>query len=281
MGPVATEARRRPASTEAGEMSDSQEQAPNETEAGEAIEGLRDNWERLGEADPLWAVLTEPGKQGGRWSTSEFLETGRQEVDELLASLAAADISVELGSALDFGCGAGRLSQGLARHFQNVLGIDIAESMVATARRLNESGDQCQFQVNVSPTLDGIADEAFDLIYTSRVLQHIHPALVKGYLAEFARALRFGGVAVVQMPSRPANTLMGRGMRLLPESAARVARRAFQRSSGTMQMHSIPRESIEGLATRLGLHVARVMPDNSAGPHWESYRYVLTKPQIS
>lgn len=39
------------------------------------LELLRENWEVFGDQDPLWAILTDPSRRGGRWDLEEFLQT--------------------------------------------------------------------------------------------------------------------------------------------------------------------------------------------------------------
>ena len=43
-------------------------------------------------------------------------------------------------SALDFGCGIGRLSQALAEHFDQVYGVDISPKMIELARAAQSQG---------------------------------------------------------------------------------------------------------------------------------------------
>ena len=74
-----------------------------------ATDQVRKDWARLGDSDPLWAVLVRPGKKNGGWDERQFLDTGREEVEESLAHLAVLGVRLETGSAIDFGCGAGRL----------------------------------------------------------------------------------------------------------------------------------------------------------------------------
>ena len=49
---------------------------------------------------------------------------------------------VDNQSALDFGCGVGRLSHALADLFLNVTGIDVSPTMVAKANELNNNPDK-------------------------------------------------------------------------------------------------------------------------------------------
>ena len=109
---------------------------------------LKRNWEEFGRDDPLWAVLTEPTRKGGRWDPAEFFATGEGEIAELMADLDRLGIAVQRGRALDFGCGAGRLTQALAGQFERCDGVDIAASMVAEAERLNRQGDRVAYHVN-------------------------------------------------------------------------------------------------------------------------------------
>ena len=42
------------------------------------------DWEELAELDPLWAVLSDPRRAGGRWPIAEFFATGEGEVSDAL-----------------------------------------------------------------------------------------------------------------------------------------------------------------------------------------------------
>src|SRR3954454_19384309 len=104
------------------------------------LDELKRNWEALGEQDALWAILSVPEKRGGGWDLDAFFETGRREVADLMALAERLERPVARAAALDFGCGVGRVTQALAEHFETVTGVDVAESMVREARRLNRHG---------------------------------------------------------------------------------------------------------------------------------------------
>src|SRR5947199_285592 len=53
-----------------------------------SFEQVRADWTRLGAEDPLWAVLVEDGKRGGRWDVDDFLALGRADVDRARGTLA-------------------------------------------------------------------------------------------------------------------------------------------------------------------------------------------------
>jgi SAM-dependent methyltransferase len=166
------------------------------------LERHRHDWEELAAYDPLWAVLTQPGKRGGRWDREEFFATGEAEVAEVMEAAGSLGLPEERRQALDFGCGAGRLTRALAARFDRAVGIDISERMVETAAGLNADVPGCTFRVNASDDLAQFDDGTFDFVYSSIVLQHIPPGLIEGYVAELLRVTAPGGLLVFGLPDR-------------------------------------------------------------------------------
>ena len=96
------------------------------------------DWERLAEVDALWAVLTRPGRKGGRWDVDEFFATGEAEIAHVFSVAASLGRPARRGRAIDFGCGVGRLTRALGTRFESALGVDISAGMIdqrATAER--------------------------------------------------------------------------------------------------------------------------------------------------
>ena len=77
--------------------------------ATEQATSHRVNWEDLGALDPLFAILSEPGRQFGGWDIDEFLARGVEEVDAVLAAASRHGLPVTRARALE--C-PGRLSLG-------------------------------------------------------------------------------------------------------------------------------------------------------------------------
>ena len=161
---------------------------------------LQQHWDAFGEQDPLWAILTAPGKRGGGWDIDEFFVTGQRDVEEVLDTLSQRAIAIEPGRALDFGCGVGRLTQALAEHFESCDGVDVAASMIDRARELNRNADRVRFHHNGAPDLRLFGDGSFDLILALIVLQHMDQELMRRYITEFVRLLRPAGVAFFSVP---------------------------------------------------------------------------------
>ena len=162
---------------------------------------LQRTWDAFGRLDPFWAILTDPGRRGNRWDPAEFFATGRDEVAALVQRAIRLGVPGRWGTALDFGCGAGRLTQALADHVDQVVGIDVAPSMIDLARRHNAHGPRCRFEVNDRPDLSRFGDAAFDVVYAGRVLQHMEPGYAEGYIREFVRVLAPGGYLAFDVPS--------------------------------------------------------------------------------
>lgn len=245
------------------------------------LQDLQQNWELLGKEDPYWAILSKPGTRGNRWEPDAFYATGRAQIAELMDELRSLEVPVRGRAALDFGCGAGRLTQALCEHFESVRGIDIATSMLDLARRNNRHGARCEYVLNPHPDLRDCASESFDLVLSLLVLQHMAKHYAESYLREFARVLRPGGVVVFQVPSGPAPTWKGRLLRILskPPFSALLNRyrRARDGCAGAAEMHSLPRARVEELLRTSGLRLVDAQRNEAAGPTWISWRYVAVR----
>ena len=135
------------------------------------------DWEKLGKKDPYWAVLIHDEFRRGVMddkARDHFFETGERHIarviqtasDKVLPGFAPA-------SALDFGCGVGRLVVPLARRASRVVGVDISPSMLEEARaNCGEFGLSGVDLVLSDDTLSRVTGR-FDLVHSFIVLQHI------------------------------------------------------------------------------------------------------------
>ncbi len=242
---------------------------------------LKRNWEAFGRDDPLWAVLTEPSRKGGLWDPDEFLATGEREITELFAELNDLGIAAAGGRALDFGCGAGRLTQALAGRFERCDGVDIAASMIAEAERLNRRGDRVDYHVNPSSDLALFGGETFDFVLSYIVLQHMEPRYAKRYIAEFVRVLKVGAIAVFSLPTgltMPVAAPASAGLPTAdPVPTDHMAPSVENPDAPVMEMYGIPPDEVEAVLTAAGARVERRIPDSRGGPGVEGYRYVVRR----
>lgn len=237
------------------------------------LEGQRRDWETLADTDPLWAVLTDPARKGGRWEPEEFFATGEAELAGVLATAADVGLPASGGAFLDFGCGAGRITRAASSRFERAVGVDIAEGMVETARRLNADRPGCEFVVNARRDLSLFEDGAFDLAYSTIVLQH-QPTreLAAGYLRELVRVVRPGGGLVFQLPTETSplhrlelsRRLYGLARRLGVSGEWLILRTPLT----PMRMISLPEAEVRALLASAGAELLRVEPLGAAGARY-------------
>ena len=254
------------------------------------LKELQRNWDMLGKEDPLWAIITRDDKKGNKWDLGEFFASGEREIAELMQYLSDRGVDCARDRALDFGCGVGRLSQPLAKHFTNVIGVDIAPSMVAQARALDRSG-HCRFIVNDRADLSLFPDQEFDFIYSNIVLQHMRPVYSTGYIREFCRVLAPGGVAVFQVPSRcklPAEPWSWKDAvrPFIPSPLLHWYRHQYRglpvhqpavSGPAQMEMYTVPKGEVFKLVKRNGCRLIDAVENIFSGPSYESWRYCIVK----
>jgi len=241
------------------------------------LEHVRKVYEQLGRDDPLYAVLTYKGHEGGRWDPAEFFATGREEIEKILAYVETLPWKLQRRSALDFGCGVGRLTQALADHFHEVVGLDISSTMVEKAVEFDRHGERVQYLVNTSGDLRLLEANAFDLVYSNITLQHIPPGDQASYIREFIRVLRPGGLAIFQARNGP-RVNPGTPRAWLYTLRRQYLRRLWRRLRGRLpyEMHFLARSRVEEAIAMSGGRVVDVV-DLSEGRPGKSLRYCATK----
>jgi SAM-dependent methyltransferase len=223
-------------------------------------------WDRQAHADPMWAILTHPQKTGGRWDADEFFATGIHEVGIFMQRAEAWGVPSSRRSALDFGCGIGRLSQALAGHFNQVYGVDISPKMIDLARQHNRHGERCEYLWNPAGDLSGFADGSIDMIYSWITLQHMRPRYARRYMREFLRVLAPGGLLLFQYPSRPVSWRV------------RMARwRALASWPRPMYMNGMDRQEVVRLLERGGGRILDIRQDDESVPGYHSLCYAVTR----
>ncbi|HEY6766462.1 MAG TPA: class I SAM-dependent methyltransferase [Candidatus Sulfotelmatobacter sp.] len=245
-----------------------------------SLDRSRKHWEDMGDLDPYWAVLTEPGTKHGKWDIEKFLDTGSEEIASLTDAAERLGLPRQHEWALDFGCGVGRLTRALAPHFQNVVGIDISQSMLNRARALNPPAN-CEFLLNDSDSLP-FPSGRFDLIYTALVLQHVPTQeSIRRYIAEFVRVLKAGGLLVMQLPSYVPlrRRLQARPRMYALLRSAGVSEQLLYRGLGLhpIPMNFLPESDVVSIIESGGGTILEIAADQRAGPHIPCRVYYASK----
>jgi len=158
-------------------------------------------WERWGQKDPYFAVVTERKFRRDRMTAEareSFFDSGERHVDYILhACRQLAGAAFAPRSVLDFGCGVGRVLLPLARDVERAVGIDISATMLAEARA---NADALGLgNVELLPSDDALSrvHGTFDLVHSSITLQHIEPRRARKLFARLVELVAEGGVGAI------------------------------------------------------------------------------------
>lgn len=241
-------------------------------------------WNDLAERDGMWAVCSLSEKRG-RWSAREFFDSGQTEVAGVLAGLESAELApARRHRALDFGCGLGRLTRALAGSFDEVVGVDLSDEMVAGARHSNADRPRCRFIANPTPDLAALPSRHFDFVLSLIALQHVSSkAAIRSYIREFVRVTAPGGVIAFQLPVRVGWQLKvhplrvaNRVVRSLPSAPGLVLRALMPYS---MRLTALPEGDVRRLLISAGARVDAAFDDRRTGtPVVTSFFYVARVP---
>lgn len=147
-------------------------------------------------ADPFQAI----SGQNKHWNAEEFFATAKPHMDQLFSAASALSLPRKYDRALEFGCGAGRFLPHFEKRFKEVWGADVSPEMLDLASKHNPG---CKFHLVTGNELEFFPDNHFDFIYSFLVLQHLpNRSAIAGYIQEFIRILRPGGLAAFQIPDR-------------------------------------------------------------------------------
>jgi ubiquinone/menaquinone biosynthesis C-methylase UbiE len=246
------------------------------------LEIVKKTYEKLGREDPLYAVLSDDKLRHNKWDPAEFFQTGVREIREVLEYVDRLALPLERQRVLDFGCGVGRLSQALAEHFEQVVGVDIAESMVQEARKFNRHGDRVEYRANSTDNLEILDSNSFDFVYTYITLQHIPPEPAENYIREFFRVLRPGGIAIFHVHTGKLYEA-GSLRAWLYNLRRRRLRRIWKivRGRPPVEMHYIARERVERIVEESGGRMADVVDAGEGRRRGRSFRYYAVKSRSS
>jgi SAM-dependent methyltransferase len=250
------------------------------------------HWNVLGRNNPYGAILTGTRGESVKWEEEEFFATGRTDATQFIGNLDRIMPNVARERALDFGCGVGRVTRARSEHFESVVGVDVAETMIARARTLNRDRPNCRFLSNRSGHLRHFDEGTFNVVYSRLVLQHIPPRLLRRYIPELVRVTERHGVLVFQLPDvvapdseevfRDAAVLGNRLKRRLPRALVRAYRVAKYRflvdeSAPRMLMFGMARDCVVSLIQRAGGRIVTIEPDEAHGTDVSGFEYWVTK----
>lgn len=161
----------------------------------------KDAWEKFAEADPYWAVITDPRfkiSTGGKLAPEErdlFFKSGKSYVEGVLRTLKThfGRSFTNRDCCLDFGSGVGRLLIPMAKHCGRAIGIDISPTMqrlcFENAMSFGVNNIECYSNIDHL----ALAEDGLDWINSYIVFQHIETKFGYRILENLLRRVKPNG----------------------------------------------------------------------------------------
>lgn len=157
---------------------------------------MRDDWDDRARVDAFHYIASWRKD----WDPASFFASGEEDYMRLVDPFLKMSRFDPVGkSALELGCGVGRMTRSFAQHFASVVAIDISADMLAQAKSyLPEMLNIAWVQGN-GANLDGIDSQSADFAFSYIVLQHMPEAEITFcYVRELLRVVKPGGFFLFQ-----------------------------------------------------------------------------------
>ena len=161
-------------------------------------------WEQWGKKDPYRGVLTEDKfdiKKLNSETLDDFFDSGSQHIEKVISYIHQhLDRDFVPKKAVDFGCGVGRLIVPLSKLCEEVVGIDVSDSMLYRASKELQKRKIENCQLIKSDDKLSLLKGKYDLIHSHIVFQHIPTKRGEQILANLIDRLEDGGIGVIEVP---------------------------------------------------------------------------------
>lgn len=237
-----------------------------------AIAKVRGTWSHLGESRPHHSVLTNDMFLPDSLPIyiDHFWTTGDEEAKQVGALLAAHGASPEGKTCVEYGCGVGRVTTGLARQFVQVHGYDISPGHLAEAEaRMRSQGLR---NVELHLCADSLLQplEPCDVFYSRIVFQHNPPPLMATLVRSALDALTPGGIAIFQLPVHATGYTFDLNAWLAAGPA------------DDMEMHCLPQSVVFRIVAEAGCLPLEVREEDSTGDgSYISNLFVVQRPPFA
>ena len=229
----------------------------DDADASRCIEIIKAAWTQLGATQPYFSILTEPRflPEHIDGSVGDFWHTGHADAT-LLENILLRHGSGALATktCVDYGCGVGRVTFGLAHKCAVVHAYDISTThLTHAARRAREiPATNIVFHLCADDPLEELYP--CDLFYSTIVFQHNPPVVISRLIRNALKSLKPSGFAFFQVPTYE----LGYSFKTAEWIAAEHV--------SDMQMHCLPQAAIFKIVAEEHCAVLEVREDDWAGP---------------
>ena len=237
---------------------------PNQVEAFATEEQLKAGikkisvvWTQLGIEDAHYSVLTAPEYRTENLSKNikYFWQSGKIEAAVAIDIFKRYQPDSDLKKLIcvEYGCGVGRVTFGLADYFAQTYGYDVSDTHLQHAektlaeRKLNH----ISFHHRANSFMQPI--EKCDLFYSKIVFQHNPPPIILCLIKQALTALNLEGIAMFQVPVYKTNYQF------------KINDWLAEKSKNEMEMHCLPQYYIFQAIAEHGCIPLEIWEDNSTG----------------
>jgi SAM-dependent methyltransferase len=177
----------------------------------------RRTWDARADSEPLIATAAHDATD---WDT--YWASGRRDLD-LVLGVARQGGALGTATALEIGCGLGRLAKLAAMEFERVIATDVSPRMLKLASEKASMPNITYLLLGADLKLPA-PDLSVDLVYAWTVFRHTSELIFAGYLDESRRVLAPGGCLAFEALVR------GEGTPFKPSVSNPVSEREYSRA---------------------------------------------------
>jgi ubiquinone/menaquinone biosynthesis C-methylase UbiE len=159
---------------------------------------VKQQWDDIAAENAFYGVLSrDEFENPASVDIGRFWETGNQDAD-MIMKLAGVEAAGEM-TAMELGCGLGRMTHRFAEVFGTVHAVDVSSEMLAQAKSHWRHLSNVNWILGNGEDLRDIPSGSVDYVFSYWVLQHVPSReVVFNYTRESARVLKQGGTAFLQ-----------------------------------------------------------------------------------
>ena len=160
---------------------------------------MRREWDDIARRNAYYGIASwDEFADAAGVDEERFWRSGAVLADNLLEHLGITD--ARSLTAVEIGCGNGRVTHRLAARFATVWALDISPEMIARAKARWQALANVRFVVGGGADLEPVPSGSADVVLSFITLHHVtDPAVVLSYLRETGRVLKTGGCALLHL----------------------------------------------------------------------------------